>query len=141
MLGAVSRYWRHLFRGNSRSDHQRIARIRDGGLEVLPPSSGFTPREGEVIHAEGVVHARDDSRDLDLGGGILLVTNRAIVFFTSRKKWRVPWRSIEQAVFRRSRTLQVKTSGGKSFAFKIPSTSEAEVISATLVVVMAATIE
>src|SRR5258708_2262622 len=133
MLAAVSRYWRHLFCGKSPSDRQRMSRITGGSLEVVAPPSGFTPREGAGTHEEVMVQGRDVGHDLDAGDGILIVTNRAIVFFTSRKRWRVPWRSVERAVTKRNRTLQVKTGGGKSFAFELSSASDAEVIGAAVV--------
>ena len=138
MLDRVSRRWRRLLGKYSPSKHQHTSPIEDGGLKALPPPPGFTPQEAEVIHSQAVASGSDDSHDLDLSEGILLVTNRAVVFFTRRKRWRIPWRTIVQAGIKRGGTLQVETNGGKSFSFVMPSRSEAEMTGATVVAVRGA---
>jgi hypothetical protein len=83
-----------------------------------------------------VANGSDDDHDLDLSEGTLLLTNGAIVFFTSRKKWRIPWRSIVQARTRRGRTLHVETNRGRSFSFEISTTSDAMAIGAAAIAMM-----
>lgn len=131
MLG-IGHYWRRLFGAGSHSERDRVSRIADGELEVLPAPSGVTLREGEIIHAEVEAFLRDDSDEPDQGAGILLVTNRAIVFFTDRKKWRIRWRGIDQAAIKGSGTLHVETNGGKHFSFEVSSKAEVGVLSATV---------
>src|SRR5579872_6701263 len=105
MSGLVSRWWHRLFGVNLPPDHRRLSRIADAGLEVLTPPLGFTPREGETVHAEVMAQCRDESRNIEHGGGVLLVTNKSVVFFTSRQKWRFPWRRIEHVGLSKVRRL------------------------------------
>jgi hypothetical protein len=124
MSSLLGRLWRRLL--GAPSDAGPAASSRDGGSSVLAPPAGFTPRDGEVVHAHGSAHGRDPERGLDLGEGTLLVTTHGIVYFTGAKRWRFPWRGIEQVELEESLILYVETRSGRHFSFRAASAPEAE---------------
>ena len=106
-------------------------------LGVVAPPAGFTPRDGEVVHAHGAAHGSDPERGLDLGKGTLLVTSQGIVYFTGAKRWRFAWRGIEQFQLEPISILHIETRSGRHFVFRAASAPEAEAMQLAAMAIMA----
>ena len=130
-MGTLTNWWRRLVSSGSDSPAARKRAAPTGGVKLngLPPPPGFTPREAEIVYAEVDAFGRDSSKGLDLGGGILLITSKGVVFLNSRKKWRFPWRTMDLNSNVSSQALLVMTNHGKRFSFKMASSADAESIS------------
>lgn len=127
MLTSIGRYWRRLFlnTGPTASGPEPPGAA---GLAVVPPPAGFTPREGELVHAHGPANGLDAERRLDLGTGTLLVTSRGVVYFTGAKRWRFAWRGIDGIGLEQGRTLELETRAARHFSFRLSSAAEAETV-------------
>ena len=125
MLTLIGRYWRRLFLtppdSSSASEPSGTA-----GLPVVLAPAGFSPRDGEAVHAHGAAQGADAERQLDLGAGTVVVTSRGVVFFTGAKRWRFAWRGVEGIGVEQGRTLELETRSGRHFSFRLSSTEEAE---------------
>jgi hypothetical protein len=114
LFSAVLRYWRRLRRSTPREDglgDERDEEEQERGL------SAYEPRSNEEILADVTAKGRDESRDIDRGAGLLIITSKAVVFSTDRKKWRFPKRNIVRADVSENGTFSVETQGGKLFSF------------------------
>lgn len=126
VLTLIGRYWRRLFLAPpAASSVSRPAGTADH-LPVVPAPAGFTPRNGELVHAHGPVQGADAERRLDLGTGTLLVTSRGVVYFTGAKRWRFSWRGVDRIGVENGRTLELETRSRRHFSFRLSSTEEAE---------------
>lgn len=133
MRSLLSRLWRRLL--DARSDPGGAA--PEGSLGALDPPDGFTPRDGEVVHAHGSAHGSDPDRALDLGIGRLLVTSQGIVYFTGAKRWRFAWRGIEEVALEPGSILHIETRSGRHFVFRVASAPEAEAMQQAAMATMA----